>query len=202
MTADPHAATRGPDARARRDEILHRREHSLELQLPFLLHRFGRERMPRIVPILVGSFHQYFYENRAPIEDAEILDFVATLADELKALTDSGQRALFYAGVDLAHVGLHFGDTARISDSGLPHIEARDRQLLDSILDGDEQRLFEHMAEDRDSRRICGYPSMYTMFAAMRRAGWVLRGQCLDYRQAVDPKSDCIVTFASACWSR
>ena len=194
-------ATRYGTARSFRDEMLHRKEHSLELQLPFLLHRY-KASMPKIVPILVGSFHQYFFEDRSPIEDPQVGDFVDALAEILRDYTDRGQKVLIFAGIDLAHVGLHFGDTVKVSDRGLPALESRDRLLLDSIMDGDEQKLFEHMAEDADSRRICGYPSMYTMFAAMRRAGWYLGGKCLEYRQAVEPKNDCIVTFASAYWTK
>ena len=108
---------------------------------------------------------------------------------------------LFYGGVDLAHVGVHFGDQSRVSDSRLPEIARRDQQLLDAIMTGDEEALFEHMAEDLDARRICGFPSIYTMLAALRASGIRVQGHQLDYRQAVEPSNDCVVTFASGCWS-
>jgi len=183
------------------EEYLHRTEHSLELQLPFLAHRYQQQQFPRLVPILVGSFHNFLINDLNPLDDAEVGDFVATLAEVIKSLRDSGKRVLLFGGVDLAHMGQHFGDHDRIADSQLENIEKRDRELLDLILNNNESGLFEHMAEDRDRRRICGFPSIFTMLATMKRAGINVFGHSGEYRQAVDKQTDCIVTFASACWT-
>ncbi|MCB0345982.1 MAG: AmmeMemoRadiSam system protein B [Bdellovibrionales bacterium] len=187
--------------RSFRNEFLHKREHSLELQLPFIGHRFAQDGLPSLVPILVGSFHHCVEADKMPIEEAEIEDFVAALAAQVKKLRAQGKRVLLYGGVDLAHVGVHFGDSQRVSDGKLGEIESRDRELISHILSADEAKLFHHIAEDNDARRICGFPSMYTMFAALRRCGIASDGTCLEYRQAVDNVSDCIVTFATAAWS-
>lgn len=190
-------------ARSFREEMLHRREHSLELQVPFLMHRYGTSaRLPEIVPILVGSFHRYLAEGRLPKHAGEAADFIGALTDVLRALRTSNRRVLMYAGIDLAHVGLYFGDSERFGhEAKLKIVEERDKQLLDAVLRSDDDALFAHMAEDLDARRICGFPSLYVMLAALRGAGAELRGHLIDYRQAVDTKSDCIVTFASAAWT-
>lgn len=184
-----------------RNEILHRREHSLELQLPFLAYRYQESSLPPIIPILVGSFHECVIRDRRPSEVAEISEFIDAVAEVTKVARLSGKQFLYYGGVDLAHVGQHFGDTNRVANDGLLHIETRDKELLDCILRGDEEMLFEHIQEDKDARRICGFPSMYVMLAALRRAGVRVKGELVEYRQAVDPVTDCIVTFASACWT-
>lgn len=183
------------------EQHLHQREHSLELQVPWLLHFYGQEAPPAIVPILVGSFHELLQQGKRPSEYGESRDFIAACAELLRSLRESGKRVLFYGGVDLAHVGLHFGDQFRVSDSFLPEIALRDQQLLDAIMRGDEDALFEHVAEDLDARRICGFPSIYTMLAALRASGVRIKGHQIDYRQAVEPKNDCVVTFASGCWT-
>ncbi len=183
------------------EEILHRTEHSLELQLPFIAHRYGSEGMPALVPILVGSFQQFFDGSKSPIEHGEVSDFVDALAESLRELRDSGKRILFYAGVDLSHMGQYFGDEQNVSQSQLSSIEARDLLLMDSLLEANEEKLFAHMAEDRDKRRVCGYPSMYVLLSSLRRAGYQLTGHNLEYRQAVDRSSDCVVSFASAYWT-
>lgn len=187
--------------RSFREERLHRREHSLELQLPFLLHRYQGGATPLIVPILVGSFHQYLIDGTEPSTGGEAGDFIGALTELLRELRLSNRRVLVYGGIDLAHVGLHFGDRDRVAETRLGHIELRDRELLDRVLRADEAALFAHMAEDLDARRICGFPSMYVMLAALRGAGARLTGHLIDYRQAVDARSDCVVTFASACWT-
>ncbi|MCC6953170.1 MAG: AmmeMemoRadiSam system protein B, partial [Deltaproteobacteria bacterium] len=198
-TIDRIAAAYGTD-RAFGEEILHRSEHSLELQLPLLAHRYAGA-LPEIVPILVGSFHHHLETRTSPRAGGEIDDFIGILASTLRELRDAGQQVLLYGGVDLAHVGKFFGDTERMSDTQLPSIEYRDRQLLEAIFSGDGEALFEHMAEDTDRRRICGFPSIYTMLHALADAGQPVRGELLEYHQAVDPTSDCTVTFATAYWS-
>jgi AmmeMemoRadiSam system protein B len=184
-----------------RDEYLHKREHSLELQLPFLAYRAKGENFPRLVPILVGSFHSFLVEQHSPMESSEVADTVGVLAELIKTLRLSGSKVLLYGGVDLAHVGRYFGDVQRMSDTQLEVIRTRDQQLLEAVLASDEEKLFAHMAEDLDQRRICGFPSIYTMLAAFRRAGLRTQGHFIEYRQAVEKNSDCVVTFASACWS-
>ena len=157
--------------------------------------------MPALVPILVGSFQQFFDGSKSPIEHGEVSDFVDALAESLRELRDSGKRILFYAGVDLSHMGQYFGDEQNVSQSQLSSIEARDLLLMDSLLEANEEKLFAHMAEDRDKRRVCGYPSMYVLLSSLRRAGYQLTGHNLEYRQAVDRSSDCVVSFASAYWT-
>lgn len=191
-------ASRYGEDRSFRDEYLQKREHSLELQVPFLAHAYGSK--PKIVPILVSSFHRFLLEGSLPTGDAEVEDFLSVLSEIVMELKRDGRTFLLYGGVDLAHMGLAFGDEARVSDTELPSIEARDRELLEALSRADERLLFEHMAEDCDRRRICGFPSLFTMLATFRRAGMKLGGKMLEYRQAVDPISDTVVTFASGCW--
>ncbi len=187
------------------EEILHRGEHSLELQVPFLQRRFhadlDQHKKPRVVPILVGSFQRYIQRGEYPDQAGEAADFIGAWTTVLRDLASSGSKVLVFGGIDLAHVGRHFGDAQRVSDSQLPLIEARDRQLLEAVLAADEKKLFDHIAEDSDARRICGFPTMYTMLSVLKKAGQSLRGDLIEYRQAVDPASDCIVSFASAYWS-
>ena len=180
------------------DEYLHRSEHSLELQLPFIFHCYRNSKVPKIVPILVSSFHHLFDTGKYPIEIPEVEDFVMALAEMLKSLRNSNVNAMLYAGVDLSHMGMSFGDSQRLNDQTIAEIERRDRLLLECVLEKGDSALFDHMAEDRDQRRICGYPSMYTMLASIKRAGINTTGELIEYRQAVDHQSDCLVSFASA----
>jgi AmmeMemoRadiSam system protein B len=178
------------------EEILHRTEHSLELQLPFLSYRFSGEGLPRIVPILVGSFHHLLARQNA--SDGELDDFVGCVGEILRRL--SGRKVLLYGGVDLAHMGRSFGDQGALSNEDCYGIEQRDREFLAAALSGDERAVFSHAASDLDRRRLCGFPSIYTMLAAMRSAGMPVSGRLVEYRQAFDRPSDCLVSFASAYW--
>ena len=175
------------------DEFLHRREHSLELQTPFLKRLKNK---PAIAPILVGSFHRMLVSGKRPSEFEIYEDFVGALGEELKARVASGTRVCFVAGVDMAHVGQTFGDKDPLTPEFMAEIEARDRIYLRTILEQDKEKLWSHIAEDHDRRRICGFPTMYMMLDLFERLNVRYKPVLFDYRQAVDYKTQCAVTFA------
>jgi AmmeMemoRadiSam system protein B len=175
------------------DEILHRKEHSLELQLPFLQQVTS---LPRIVPILIGGFHKYIAAQRAPEHYDEYESFVASLAETYRNATSAGKSICLIAGVDMAHVGQNFGDKEPLSKDAMKHIEVRDQQYLDAVVRQDKHALFAHIAEDADQRRMCGFPTLYTTIDLFNRLGLTYRAEVVDYRQAVDFETDCAVTFA------
>ena len=183
-----------------RDEILHKHEHSLELQLPWIGCRFVDQGLPAIVPILVGSFHHFVARRTQPMLSQEVALFVEALAAEIEHLRNEGKRVFLYGAVDLAHMGLHFGDTQRVSENHLDVLEAQDRAMLDCVLQGTAEDLFNFIAAEGDRRRICGFPAIYLMMAVTRAAGLNVERHLLDYRQAVERQSDCVVTFASSYW--
>ena len=187
------------ETRAFADEILHKQEHSLELQLPFIQHVFRRPQ-PQIVPVLVNSFHEFVAGQRQPLEDEEVRVFVQAMAAEAAALSGAGKKVLLFGGVDLAHVGLQFGDKERVGVKGLEALEFEDRRLIETLLTAEPQTFFDEIIADGDKRRICGASSLYTMLAVMKELKWASRGKCLEYRQSLEERSDCIVTFASLAW--
>lgn len=175
------------------DEILHRREHSLELQAPFLRRLKNK---PTIVPILVGGFHQMVAAGKMP-EEYEVYDaFAAGLAECVRERIGQGRRVCFLSGVDMAHVGRAFGDTGSLTPEFMEQIAARDRRYLDAVSAQDKHALFAHIAEDGDARRMCGFPTLYTVIDCLDRLGLRCTAELFDYRQAVDYKTDCAVTFA------
>ena len=185
--------------RSYRDEILHRQEHSLELQLPFL-SCIGFEQP--IVPVLVGGFHRFLQAGKYPDEDEEYATFVESFCSVARETLAAGQRICFVAGVDMAHVGRAFGDTVPLSPAKMERIAERDRAYLRCLTEGDPHALFAHVAEDGDARRICGFPTMYTLLDIWQRLGLRYRAELLDYRQAVDYQADCAVTFAGMAMYR
>lgn len=179
--------------RSYREELLHRQEHSLELQLPFL-SRIGFDQP--IVPVLVGGFHRFLQSGQYPDTDEEYAAFVESFCSVAREWIATGQRLCFVAGVDMAHVGRAFGDTIPLSPAMMERIAERDRMYLECLANGDPHALFAHAAEDGDARRICGFPTMYTVLDICRRLGLRYRAELFDYRQAVDYQADCAVTFA------
>ena len=66
------------------DELSHRTEHSIEFQVVFLQYVLGGRRDFRIVPILVGSFHDLMERGVDPIDDPEVSRFVHALAPPIR----------------------------------------------------------------------------------------------------------------------
>ena len=189
------------EERSYRDEFLHKREHSLELQVPFILEAYRDQTAPEILPVLVGTLHPSLVSGCSPKLNSEVSDFIGGLAEVIRSYRSQGKRVLLYGGIDLSHMGRYFGDSETVCPDQLPTIEMRDRLLLEAVLAADEEALFQHMAEDLDKRRVCGFPTLYTMLAVMRECGDSTKGHLIDYRQAVTAESDCVVSFASACWT-
>jgi AmmeMemoRadiSam system protein B len=181
------------EERSYADEYLHKQEHSLELQTPFMTYLIPDA---EILPVLVGGFHHMLMEKRTPKHYEPYHRFVESLAETIeKHLLSQGKHFMVVAGVDMAHIGQFFGDQRELSDGWMEEIAQRDREYLSILEAEDEDALFEHIAYDQDERRVCGFPTMYTVLDLLKRLN--LRGDVkhLDYRQAVNRSNGCAVTF-------
>ena len=175
------------------DEILHRREHAIELQLPFLRHTLNPSRM---VGILVGSCAAMYQAGADPALYEPYESFVQVMVQLVQERQQAGERVLFIAGVDMAHLGRAFGDKGALDAGILAQAETRDRQYMNLIAAGDPALLAAHIAEDGDQRRVCGFPTIYTLLDVLKRLGLRCRTEVFDYSQAVDYPNDCAVTCA------
>ncbi len=179
--------------RSFKEQFLHKREHSLELQLPFVSTvKPGAS----IAPILVGSLHQAVVEQRAPQEIDEYESFVGALCEVVLEQEAAGKKVCFIAGVDMAHVGKSFGDEDSLTPQKMERVAARDREYLSAIERLDASALFTHICEDGDARRICGFPTMYTILDLFSRLNRRPAVTLISYDQAVDYPGECAVTFA------
>lgn len=179
------------------DELLHKREHSLELQLPFMHHIKNNS---NFIPILVGGMYNLLNKGISPNDHEEYRSFKDSLIDSLREkYLSKGKSICFIAGVDMAHIGQSFGDREKLSKDFLKEVEIRDEKYLTHVLNQNKDKLFSHIAEDNDKRRICGYPTLYLVLDVLENLGLTnLNSKLFDYSQAVDLETDCAVTFASA----
>lgn len=169
------------------DEFLHRDEHSIELQLPWLQALFGNA---PIVPVLCGSLATV--RQSSPQQEPEIEDFIASLA---AAVRESSGETLFVAAADLSHMGDYFGD------SGLPgpEVEAADRAFLGFATALDAEAVFQGIRRDDNPRRICGGAPMYVLLRVLATTGGT-GGRLLEYRQCVDLGGRRMVSVAAAAF--
>jgi len=172
------------------DEVAHRQEHSIEFQAVFLQYVLGGRRPFTIVPILVGSFHEFIADGSSPADSPEIQAFVAAIR---RAAAERPGRVCYISGADLAHIGQRFDDEERLQPSRLAEQAADDRILLDAACRGDSAAWFQHVADQQDRNRICGLSPTYLLLETARPT----HGKLLAYDQAVEPDGTACVSFAS-----
>jgi AmmeMemoRadiSam system protein B len=175
------------------DEFSHYSEHSIEFQAVCLKYVLEDRADLKIVPILVGSFHDIYEKGKTAAEDNEIEAMVKGVTETMREMRGS---YCVIAGADLAHVGRRFGDPSGPTQDSLRVVERDDREFLQCAAAGDAEGVFRSIAADGDRRRVCGYPPIYMTLRCLEAP----RGQLLTYRQWADLESGAAVTYASVAY--
>jgi MEMO1 family protein len=171
------------------DEFVHKQEHSIEFQTIFLKFLLaGREF--EVLPILCGSFHRMLYEGLSPHAVEEFQGFVDALKE---IMLGSGRKVCFIAAADLAHIGLRFGDATPPDELELQRLKLEDEAKLKLVTQLDAEGFWECIARDLDSRRICGFPCIYTLLNILEAR----EGRLLKYDQMDDRNTGSAVSYAS-----
>lgn len=171
-------------------DYVHKTEHSIEFQVLFLQHLYPDHDF-KILPILVGSFHEYIQDNVIPDSEPEVADFSRALRD---AIAETGRDVCYVAGADLSHMGQKFGDADPLSDGFIDATRKKDREMLEHLMRGDRQGFFRHLQIDEDKQKVCGLPPIYAMLDAM---GDECRGELLEYDLNVEEQTQSFVSYTS-----
>jgi AmmeMemoRadiSam system protein B len=181
---DRLAGALGEEA-AFRGELRHINEHSLELVAVWLHHVRGG-RPVEVVPVLVGSLHEY-YGNGSPESDPQVAAFLGTLGGEL-----AGRNVFILASGDLAHVGPAFGGAA-LTPGAREKVRQADVQSLAGLMAGDGEAFFRAIAAIRNRHNVCGVTPGYL---ALKLMGQV-QGQLTAYQSCpADEANRSAVTIA------
>ena len=174
------------------DEIAHRSEHSVELQL-LPIQYLMKDRNFKILPILTGSFYKYVVEGTQPKDDPEFSAFIDALT---KALGSLNRKAIFIAGADFAHIGRKFEDPFD-AEPELDKLKIEDQSLIDSLEVADADNFFKKIADVGDSRKICGLSPIYSLLKLCQPKS----GKLLQYKQWNEVETKSAVTIASMSFS-
>ncbi len=177
------------------DEPCHLPEHSIELEVVFLQYLYEDRKPIRIVPLVVGSFHDSVQMGSEPAERDDIGRMIRALR---KAEEETTEPICYLISGDLAHIGPKFGDPDPVAEPDLVHSREQDQAILRRTKTADPARYFEVIAAEGDSRRICGLPPTYTTLEAFRPR----QGKVLHYDQYVHPRGHESVSFASVAFYR
>lgn len=181
-----------PDGLLRSQAWLHSKEHSIELQLPFIQRIWPSATM---VPILCGRLQLAPATDRLPRDIPGVDGGINAIAE---ALDQAEGTTVLLAGADLAHVGRHFGDDQPLDSERLAAVEAADRTLLGRAAELDGMGVWEHLALELDSRRVCGFGPIWSVLALMHGG----EGEIVAYDQAVDWNADLAVSYAGMVFRR
>lgn len=170
------------------DEVAHRYEHSIELQL-LPIQYIMKDRDYKILPILTGSFHKFVTSGTSPEDDPDFSNFIKALNDALKAL---GRKAIFVAAADFAHIGRKFDDSFD-AEPELDKLRAEDQSLIDSLEAADPDEFFKKIADCGDARKICGLSPIYSLLKISKPKS----GKLLKYTQWNEVETKSAVSVAS-----
>jgi AmmeMemoRadiSam system protein B len=142
------------EERAFQGELRHRAEHSIELAAIWL--HYVRERRPcAVVPVLCGSFGQYYRGEADPETD----EGIRSILEVLRPLLERGNAIVVAAG-DLAHIGSAFGG-APVDLLSRGRLQASDDELIQCICGGDARGFHEAIRRVEDRNNVCGAPPIY-----------------------------------------
>ncbi len=171
-----------------RDLLVHRGEHSIELQAVWLRHVYGGD--VRIVPLLAGSLGEYL-DGGLPLREAWENPVRRAVADCL-AEAVAGGGVMILASADLAHVGPRFGDEEELTNQFLADVEETDREYLRAVAESAPAGL-ESLARHGDRHNVCGASCIFSLGMILPGAG----AKLLGYHQAVTPEMRQAVTYAA-----
>lgn len=186
---DALAEALGP-AEAYREELHHRREHSVELAAVWLHHVRGA-RPIELLPVLCGHPGPLL-SARAPAGVERIDEVVAILREAV------AQGALVVVAGDLAHVGPAFGDAQPFGAAERAAVRAADEALIAACARGCGPAL-EAVAAIEDRYRICGLTPLAVALAIMPP----IRLDVAAYDQCpADAENASFVSIAAGCFVR
>jgi MEMO1 family protein len=169
--------------------LAHLPEHSVELEAIFLRHLYAGRRDLRIVPLVVGSFHDSVLAGQEPHRYSD----VARMIDALRRTAAATREPVcFLISGDLAHIGPKFNPNERLTQPLLHRSFGLDHDLLRRAADGDSAGYFQRIAGECDARNICGFPPTFLVLGALHPRA----GRLLHYDRYVDPQG-----FASVSWA-
>ena len=179
------------------DELAHRYEHSIELQVVLLQYLF-KNREFTILPVLTGSLQGNIISKTQPNKENKFYHFINALKNAIK---NQNKKAFFIASADLAHIGRKFQDNFD-AEPILPQLKLEDELLIDHLLKCDSEAFFNTIANDNDKRKICGLAPIYTLLESQKTDNGEVpyKGKLLKYHQWNEVETRSAVSFTSIAY--
>jgi MEMO1 family protein len=176
--------------------VAHLPEHSIELEVVLLQWYYNGRRPIRIVPLVVGSFHDATLTGRWPASFADVSRMIAALQ---QAEQETKEPICYLVSGDLAHIGPKFRrGRAPLEPAELKHSQRQDQALVARLEEADLVGYCRILATEKDERAVCGFPPTFTVLDAVRPS----LGKLLNYGRYIHPAGVESVSFASMAFYR
>ncbi|MBX3376902.1 MAG: AmmeMemoRadiSam system protein B [Phycisphaeraceae bacterium] len=187
----------GPDLAAKGLEhrFDHEREHSIELQIPWIQHCLGPDSTGRHVPVLGVLIHDPAM-NQGESYDGRGLALAPFVEAVRGAMADVGGRTLVVSSADLSHVGPMFGDQQSLKEGaqGADEFRSRvmnhDRAMLRLVTDLKPDDLVAAMAWQQNPTRWCSTGNIVAAIQIARPTS----AKLVRYGLSVDPEGMALVS--------
>jgi len=153
-----------------KDESAHNYEHSLEVQLPFLQHRFKNFKITPITMKLLS------------------LEEIESIADEI-----SKEDGYFIASSDFIHFGPMYGFNQTNEIDKMKWVKEKDDELVHLLENFEYKKFYNKVLEN--GYTVCGFVPITLMLAILKRRG-ASRGFLIDHRSSFEIQpSDSFVDY-------
>jgi len=176
-----------------REDYCHSVEHSIEFQVVFLQQAVHPD--IRILPVLCGPLWESLRTGKPPDSNPQVARFINALAELAVA---EGERLFWVLGVDMAHIGVRYGDgvAAKAHEGRMREVAALDNVRLERVCAGDTSGFVGLVQPNQDELKWCGYSPFYIFLRTMEHIRPKLQGRLLRYDQwNIDAQS--VVSFGA-----
>ncbi len=176
----------------------HEREHSIELQVPWIQHVFGKDESGAYPKVFGALVHDPAVNNGQPYDGKGVglEPFVEALRESMSELEGT---TLIVSSADLSHVGQAFGDQKPILGETPEAVSFRngvlqhDMSMVQIVLDRKPADLISAMAWQQNPTRWCSTGNIVAALMVLKPQ----RMQMIGYQAAADPTGMAMVSMAS-----
>lgn len=176
----------------------HEREHSIELQIPWIQHVLGPDDKGAYCKVFAALVHDPTV-NSGESYDGKGVGLQAFVAALRKAIAELPGKTLVVSSADLSHVGPSFGDEQALAgDEEAPtqfrnKVFQHDREMLDLVRQNKPDELVSSMAWQQNPTRWCSIGNLVATMMAVQPREVTL----LNYAAALDQQGLGMVSSAS-----
>lgn len=175
----------------------HEREHSIELQIPWIQHCLGADDQGKFCPVFGVLVHDPAVNNGESYDGKGL--GLQEFVDAMRAtLAEVGGKTLIVSSADLSHVGPAFGDNVKMAEEGdgeefRKRVADHDREMLEHVRNNRPADLVASMAWQQNPTRWCSVGNLVATLQIIEPE----KIELFSYAAAMDQQGMSMVSHAA-----